>query len=88
MGGEYMIDCSTLPNLPNIGFTIGGVEFDLTPDMYVMKVSGTSEIFLGPLIYYYLLLCHFTIGGVEFDLTADMYVMKVREIFCILCLMF
>ena len=74
MGGEYMIDCSTLPNLPNIGFTIGGVEFDLTPDMYVMKVSGTSEIFLGPLIYYYLLLCHFTIGGVEFDITADMYV--------------
>jgi len=39
MGGEYMIDCSTLPNLPNVGFTIGGVQFDLTPDQYVMKVS-------------------------------------------------
>ena len=41
MGGEYMIDCSTLPNLPNVGFTIGGVQFDLTPDQYVMKVFIT-----------------------------------------------
>ncbi|XP_023343273.1 lysosomal aspartic protease isoform X2 [Eurytemora carolleeae] len=39
VGGEYMIDCSTLPKLPNIGFMIGGVEFDLTPDQYVMKIQ-------------------------------------------------
>ena len=37
-----MIDCSTLPKLPNIGFMIGGVEFDLTPDQYVMKVNNSS----------------------------------------------
>lgn len=42
VGGEYMIDCSTLPKLPNIGFMIGGVEFDLTPDQYVMKVNNSS----------------------------------------------
>jgi len=39
VGGEYMIDCSTLPTLPNINFNIGGVEFPLTPDQYVMKIQ-------------------------------------------------
>ena len=39
VGGEYVIDCSTLPNLPPITFTIGGVNFDLQPDDYIMKIS-------------------------------------------------
>jgi len=39
VGGEYVIDCASLPNLPPITFTIGGVDFDLKPDDYVMKVS-------------------------------------------------
>merc|ERR1711931_528624 len=39
VGGEYMIDCSTLPTLPNINFNIGGVEFPLTPDQHVMKIQ-------------------------------------------------
>jgi len=39
VGGEYIIDCASLPNLPPITFTIGGVEFDLMPDDYVMKVT-------------------------------------------------
>merc|ERR1712095_152274 len=39
VGGEYMIDCSKLPTLPNINFNIGGVEFPLTPDQYVMKIQ-------------------------------------------------
>jgi len=39
VGGEYVIDCASLPNLPSITFTIGGVEFDLKPDDYIMKVS-------------------------------------------------
>jgi len=39
VGGEYVIDCASLPNLPPITFTIGGVAFDLKPDDYVMKVS-------------------------------------------------
>jgi len=39
VGGEYMIDCASLPHLPNIAFGIGGVEFDLTPDQYVMKIK-------------------------------------------------
>ncbi|XP_023343276.1 lysosomal aspartic protease isoform X4 [Eurytemora carolleeae] len=44
VGGEYMIDCSTLPKLPNIGFMIGGVEFDLTPDQYVMKIQQFGKL--------------------------------------------
>jgi len=39
VGGEYVIDCASLPKLPSISFTIGGVEFDLKPDDYIMKVS-------------------------------------------------
>jgi len=39
VGGEYVIDCSTLPNLPPITFTIGGVDFDLQPADYIMKIS-------------------------------------------------
>jgi len=39
VGGEYVLDCSTLPNLPNINFNIGGVDFPLTPDQYVMKIT-------------------------------------------------
>merc|ERR1711970_114321 len=38
-GGEYLIDCSTIPSLPTITFTIGGVDFPLTPENYVMKIS-------------------------------------------------
>jgi cathepsin D len=39
VGGEYVMDCSTLPNLPNINFNIGGIDFPLTPDQYVMKIE-------------------------------------------------
>jgi len=39
VGGEYVIDCASIPNLPPISFTIGGVDFDLKPDDYIMKVS-------------------------------------------------
>ena len=39
VGGEYVIDCATLPNLPNINFNIAGIDFPLTPDQYVMKVK-------------------------------------------------
>merc|ERR1712212_381431 len=39
VGGEYIIDCASLPSLPNIVFNIGGVDFPLTPDQYVMKIQ-------------------------------------------------
>merc|ERR1711971_440871 len=39
VGGEYVIDCGTIPNLPDINFNIGGVDFPLKPDDYIMKIS-------------------------------------------------
>jgi len=39
VGGEYVLDCATLPSLPDIVFTIGGVDFPLTADQYTMKIS-------------------------------------------------
>jgi len=39
VGGEYVLDCASLPSLPNINFKIAGVDFPLTPDQYVMKIS-------------------------------------------------
>jgi len=39
VGGEYVIDCASIPNLPPITFTIGGVDFDLQAEDYIMKIS-------------------------------------------------
>merc|ERR1712110_4151 len=43
VGGEYVIDCASLPNLPDITFTIGGVDFPLKPEDYVMKISQMGK---------------------------------------------
>jgi len=43
VGGEYVIDCASLPNLPDITFTVGGVDFPLKPDDYVMKISQMGK---------------------------------------------
>jgi cathepsin D len=49
LGGEYMVDCDKLADLPNVTFTIAGKTFSLTPDQYVLKVSarGQSECISG-----------------------------------------
>lgn len=39
VGGEYMIDCSLIPKLPVIDFTLSGNVFKLTGEDYVMKIS-------------------------------------------------
>ena len=39
MGGEYMIDCGSIPSLPNISFTMAGVEFHLTAQDYIMQIQ-------------------------------------------------
>jgi len=40
MGKEYTIDCSKKASLPNLDITLGGKSFTLTPDDYVLSVSG------------------------------------------------
>ncbi|XP_018497450.1 lysosomal aspartic protease [Galendromus occidentalis] len=39
LNGEYLVNCNNLPTMPNITFTLGGKDFELTPNDYVMKMS-------------------------------------------------
>jgi len=41
--GEMIIDCENIASLPTITFTIGGVEFPLTPQDYLMRVSDRGR---------------------------------------------
>ncbi|XP_076454375.1 lysosomal aspartic protease-like [Babylonia areolata] len=41
--GEYMINCSRIPSLPNITFTLGGKKFELTGKEYVLTISEFGE---------------------------------------------
>jgi len=43
VGGEYVIDCASVPNLPDINFTIGGVNFPLKAEDYIMKVTSMGK---------------------------------------------
>merc|ERR1711943_184104 len=40
MGKEYTIDCSKKSSLSNLEVTLGGKTFELSPDDYVLSVSG------------------------------------------------
>lgn len=39
VGGEWMVNCNLIPNLPEIDFVIGGKKFALKGEHYVLKVS-------------------------------------------------
>jgi len=41
--GEMIIDCENIDSLPTITFTIGGAEFPLAPQDYLMKVSDRGR---------------------------------------------
>ncbi|CAA6671306.1 unnamed protein product [Spirodela intermedia] len=37
--GESSVDCASLESMPSVSFTIGGKEFSLTPEQYILKVG-------------------------------------------------
>ncbi|XP_071657201.1 cathepsin D-like [Patagioenas fasciata] len=38
-GGEYVLDCAKVPSLPAVSFVLGGQEFLVGPEHYVLQVS-------------------------------------------------
>jgi hypothetical protein len=40
LGKEYTIDCSKVSSLPDLKITLGGKDFTLSPNDYVLSVSG------------------------------------------------
>lgn len=41
--GEYMVDCASIPTLPNMTITIGGRPFVLTPQAYILQISQLGQ---------------------------------------------
>ncbi|XP_063798611.1 cathepsin D-like isoform X2 [Pseudophryne corroboree] len=41
--GEYIISCNKIESLPNISFSLGGVQYNLTGAEYVLKISNMGK---------------------------------------------
>ncbi|XP_074833369.1 gastricsin [Carettochelys insculpta] len=46
--GEYVVDCSSVQNLPTISFTINGVSFPLPPSAYILSNNGYCSVGVEP----------------------------------------
>jgi saccharopepsin len=45
--GEYILDCSSVDNLPDVKFVFGGYEFSVSPDTYVIQDEEDGVCLLG-----------------------------------------
>jgi len=43
MGGEYMVSCDRIPDMPNVEITLNKVKYTLTPNDYVLKVTQMGQ---------------------------------------------
>ncbi|KAL2253301.1 aspartic proteinase A1-like isoform X2 [Sesamum indicum] len=41
--GESAVDCGRIPSMPSVSFTIGGKEFKLSAEQYILKVGEGAE---------------------------------------------
>jgi len=41
--GEAFVDCSKIPSMPTITFTLAGVPFPLTPDQYILQITEAGQ---------------------------------------------
>ncbi|XP_015263096.1 PREDICTED: gastricsin-like [Gekko japonicus] len=46
--GEYVVDCSSVQNLPTISFTINGISFPLPPTAYILNNNGYCTVGIEP----------------------------------------
>ncbi|PAV55667.1 hypothetical protein WR25_01524 [Diploscapter pachys] len=42
LNGEYLVECSKIPKMPNVTFTFGGQDFVLTAYDYVLQIQGNG----------------------------------------------
>eukprot|EP00898_Chlorokybus_atmophyticus_P003293 jgi/Chlat1/3965/Chrsp26S04211 len=42
-GGQAVVDCAKIPQMPGIAFTLGGRDFNLTADQYVLQLSAFGQ---------------------------------------------
>ncbi|KAK9077372.1 hypothetical protein SSX86_005709 [Deinandra increscens subsp. villosa] len=42
--GASMVDCARIPFMPVISFTIGGREFELSPDEYILRIGKGADM--------------------------------------------
>ena len=40
MGPQYTVDCSRIPSMPDVTFVIGGFNYTLTAQQYVLQIQG------------------------------------------------